>query len=241
MVNLRYLVTGTGRCATVYVARLLTSVGIPCGHESIFDWRGYRWAEKRLVGEEPLDTSFVSKAKYDGKEWRDIDEWINPNEIQAESSYMSAPFLGEEILEGVPVIHVVRNPVKVVNSFCNYIDYFKEGDGINSYEQFIYRHFPELKEEMPQYDRACLYYVRWIQMIEKHEVFLYKIEKGPQPLLDFLGASGDHFDDRNVNTLRKSCNNRFTVNQIESKEIQDEFMETGTRHGYNMSLKMMII
>lgn len=223
------------------MARFLTSVGIPCGHESIFDWRGYKWAEKRLAEEEPLDISFVSKAKYDGKEWRDIDQWINLDNIQAESSYMSAPFLGEEILEGVPVIHVVRNPIKVVNSFCNYIDYFKKGEGTNSYEQLIYRHIPELKEEMPQYDRACLYYVRWNQMIERHDAFFYKIEDGPQLLLDFLGTSGDHFDDRNVNTLRKPCNKRFAANQIENKEIQDEFMEMGTRYGYNMSLKMMII
>jgi len=238
--ELKYIITGTGRCGTVFVARLLTSVGIPCGHESIFDWRGPRWAEKRLAGEEPLQTSFVSKAKYDGKEWRDIDEWINLNDLQAESSYMSAPFLGE-MLEGVPVIHVVRNPIKVVNSFCNYIDYFKGGEGTNSYEQLIYRHIPELKEDMPQYDRACLYYVRWNQMIEKHDAFFYKIEDGPQPLLDFLGASGDHFDDRNVNTLQRRCNNRFTANQIESKEIQEEFIEMGTRYGYNMSLKMMVI
>lgn len=223
------------------MARLLTSVGIPCGHESIFDWRGYKWAEKRLAGDEPLELSNVSKAKYDGKDWRDIDQWINLDNIQAESSYMSAPFLGDEILEGIPVIHVVRNPIKVVNSFCNYIDYFKKGEGTNSYEQLIYRHIPELKEDMPQYDRACLYYVRWNQMIEKHDAFLHNIEDGPEPLLHFLGASGLPFDDRNINTLRKSCNNRFTLDQIEDSEIKKLFIDMGERHGYNMSPRVMII
>ena len=238
---MKYLVTGTGRCGTVFVARFLTSVGIPCGHESIFDWRGYRWAEKRLAGEEPLELSLVSKAKYDGKEWKDIDGWINLNEMQAESSYMSAPFLNEELLQGVPVIHVVRNPIKVVNSFCNYIDYFKDGKGTNSYEQLIYRYLPELKKDMPQYDRACLYYIRWNQMIEKHKAFFHKIEDGPEPLLYFLGLSGDPFDDRNINTLRKPCNKRFTLDQIESEEIRDEFMEMGIQYGYNMSLNMIVI
>ena len=34
--KLDFLVTGTGRCGTVYMAELLTSLGIPCGHESLF-------------------------------------------------------------------------------------------------------------------------------------------------------------------------------------------------------------
>ena len=39
--KLKYLVTGTGRSGTVYMARLLTSLGIPCSHEMIFDYRGF--------------------------------------------------------------------------------------------------------------------------------------------------------------------------------------------------------
>ena len=60
--NLKYLVTGTGRCGTVYMARILTSIGIPCGHETIFDYRGTRGARKRLFGEEQLRLSFVACA-----------------------------------------------------------------------------------------------------------------------------------------------------------------------------------
>src|SRR6516165_7960197 len=35
--KLQYLVVGTGRSGTVYLARLLTSIKIPCGHERVFN------------------------------------------------------------------------------------------------------------------------------------------------------------------------------------------------------------
>jgi len=33
---IQFLVTGTGRCGTGYAAELLTSAGIPCGHEDVY-------------------------------------------------------------------------------------------------------------------------------------------------------------------------------------------------------------
>ena len=37
MIDLEYLVTGTGRCGTVNLAMTLTSVGVPCSHERFFN------------------------------------------------------------------------------------------------------------------------------------------------------------------------------------------------------------
>ncbi|MFA5822179.1 MAG: tetratricopeptide repeat protein [Thermodesulfovibrionales bacterium] len=36
--SINILVTGTGRCGTGYMAKLLTSAGFPCGHEEIFSF-----------------------------------------------------------------------------------------------------------------------------------------------------------------------------------------------------------
>jgi len=36
----RILVTGTGRCGTLYMARLLTRLGVPCTHEKVYTQRG---------------------------------------------------------------------------------------------------------------------------------------------------------------------------------------------------------
>ena len=238
-----YLITGTGRCGTVYMARLLTSLGICCGHESIFDYRGIRWAEKRLNGEEPPELSYVSQTEYKNGKWVPLDRWLpDVGKLQAESSYMCAPFLMEPLLAGVPVIHVVRDPVKVVHSFCNYIDYFKSHVGANSYEQFIYRHIPELQLEMSQYDRACLYYVRWNEMIEKaNPALFYRIEDDPQKVVDFLGKDGDYFKEGDVNSLKKPVNERFSIDKIQSRDIFDQFMAIGRRYGYRMKSEYLLI
>jgi|GEM_PF-1775667 tetratricopeptide (TPR) repeat protein len=37
-IRLKFLITGTGRCGTGYMAKLLASAGIPCGHEEIFSF-----------------------------------------------------------------------------------------------------------------------------------------------------------------------------------------------------------
>ena len=36
----KFVIIGTGRSGTTYIAELLTECGIPCGHETIFDYRG---------------------------------------------------------------------------------------------------------------------------------------------------------------------------------------------------------
>jgi LPS sulfotransferase NodH len=48
MAKLKFLVTGSGRSGTNYMSRFLTSVGIMCGHESIFTHDGITEAIYRL-------------------------------------------------------------------------------------------------------------------------------------------------------------------------------------------------
>ena len=83
----RFLVTGCGRSGTGYVANLLTALGLPTGHEAIFN-------PVNLRG----------------------DEVVWPEELPGESSWLGAPFLGCLPPETV-VLHQVREPVAVVRSF----------------------------------------------------------------------------------------------------------------------------
>ena len=48
--TLRYLVTGTGRCGTAYITRMLTKAGIPCDHEQVFSAGGIREDRHYLGG-----------------------------------------------------------------------------------------------------------------------------------------------------------------------------------------------
>lgn len=239
--ELKYVVTGTGRSGTVYMARFLTSVGIPCGHETIFDWKGITWAKKRLEKSCPLELSYVSKASKINEKWKDLPQWLeNIDSIVAESSYMAAPFLKDSLLANAKIIHVVRDPVKVINSFCNYIDYFQGSEPSNTYEQLIYRQVQELKKPMPAYDRACLFWVRWNQMIQKPD-FFFRVEDDPKYLMEFLGVTGRHFQDTSINTLKKTTNEKFSIDKIQSEEIKSEFIQLGKQYGYRMALEYLLV
>ena len=232
MKKLEYLVTGTGRCGTVFMARFLTSLGVPCGHEAIFDWRGYRWAEKRLKGEEPVECSSASSLSLVNGKWIAESPWVDASEIVAESSYLAAPFLDDPILEDVPIIHVVRNPIRVINSFCNYLGYFQEREGTNSYEQMIYRHFPELKLNMTQYDRAALFYILWNGLIDSKESFFHRIEDDTDTLLEFLHKQGPHYSNTQINSQAQP-GKRFLFRDIESKEIAQRLSIKCQQYGYS--------
>lgn len=245
MKNLKYLVTGTGRCGTVYMARLLTSVGILCGHETIFDYCGLRGAQKRLSGEDPLRLSIASSLNYDSeKNEHHLIKWHPDIEnIVADASYMSAPFLTDDILKDAKIIHVVRNPIHVINSFCNNIYYFRNIENIwkesQIYENFIYKFLPELKVEMPQYDRASLYYVRWNEMIERQNPdFFFRVEDEVTELLEFLGVPEgvDYFKDTKTNVFGPSCNTDVfdSLMKIQNRNIRLDLAKMAKRYGYDM-------
>lgn len=238
MKTINYIITGTGRCGTVYMARLLTSLGILCGHETIFDFCGLRGAQRRLSGEDPLRLSFVSSSNYDHPiKWHpDIEN------IVADASYMAAPFLADEILKDAKIIHVVRNPINVINSFCNNIYYFGNGESVwkinQTYENFIYKFVPELKIDMSQYDRASLYYVRWNEMIEKHNPdFFFRVEDEPTELLKFLEKPDaiDYYKETNTNTFKSNNTDVFdSLMKIQNRNIRLEVANMAKRYGYSM-------
>ena len=48
---LDFVVVGTGRCGTAYMAELLTRMGIPCGHEWVFSAHPRRYPDLDIVGD----------------------------------------------------------------------------------------------------------------------------------------------------------------------------------------------
>ena len=248
MKELKYLVTGTGRSGTVFMARLLTSVDILCGHETIFDFNGPEIAKKRLNEEQELKLSVCSGMKFDHKTntHTAIDWHPNIQSIIADSSYMAAPFLNEDILANTTVIHVVRNPVNVINSFCNSIDYFcpvSASPETEKYENFICTYIPLLREAMPQYDKAALYYILWNEMIEKSnpDIF-FRIEDDPRLLLEKLGfpAEQPYFCDTSVNTFERIRLEQFDCSKIKIKSVRNRLCEFAEKYGYKVRPCMFI-
>ena len=245
MKELKYLVVGTGRCGTVFAARVLTSLGINCGHECCFDWRGIDYAKAKLMGAIPIHTSETSMYQYQNGEHHPIARWLNEDEIVAESSYMAAPFIRDQCFQNTKFIHVVRNPVHVVNSFIKYLAYFQQRhpavwQPAKKYETFIYSHCDELYLDMSQEERAALYVVRWNQMIERNlegkDFLFHRSEDDLRPLIDFVGGDPEIrvFNDRKINSLEKRVP-RFTLDSLPNGNIKEEFIALGKKYGYLMS------
>jgi hypothetical protein len=240
--ELKYLVVGTGRCGSVYAAKLLSSVGLPCTHEAIFQHDGLDACLDRLSGKTPLEVSFISKLASLADESRGVN-WFKDDEkyrIVAESSYMAAPYLDHPSLANVSIIHIVRHPLKVINSFVAGFEYFNDWcllmKDFEEYHKFIYGHVPELYNRMSPVVRCALYWIRWNQMIEEkskgHRYFLYRVEHDPSKLFSFLRVEppADYYKNKRANEklgLSEVYNN---FDSIPEGEVKKELMEMYNRY-----------
>lgn len=235
--ELKFLITGTGRCGTLFMTQFLCAAGMPCGHESIFDFCGLERAKRKLNGEEPVTPSVISKVSHLG-------------EISAESSYMAAPFLDDEIFKNTKIIHLVRNPIKVVDSFINGLEFFSDTPLPHAvpYENYIYHFFPELKDVLNQADRACLYYVLWNEMIEQklanREFLFHRIEDDLKPAIDYLSMTNidiEHWNSqKTINTLPRVRSPKFSIFQIKDSNIKKRFIEIGGKYGYQIHTALFL-
>lgn len=230
MVDLKVIVTGTGRCGTLFAAKMLTEMGWPCGHEAIFGPDGIEKARRVLKGLEEPENSPISKAG---------DTLPEGEDILGDSSYMAAPFLKEF---DSTVVHLVRSPAKVVASliggvFRNFsnsepTDFDDAPDHIR-YERFIYDHLPELGSDMPQLDRGCLFYLRWNEMIESsgRVDIRHRIEDPPERLGRLFGPTEDCYSDRLCNSFAESSR-MWRLSEVQNPVIRREIKDMSRRYGY---------
>jgi len=217
--RLDYVITGTGRCGTVYMAKLLTSIGFPCTHEAVFTFAGYR----------PYSKINSNVSVLDGR-------WLNDRDrIVADSSFMSAPYLKVLKKQDTKIIHVVRDPLRVIFSFIEGFDFFKYNHPDHQpFQEFMHKYVPELAEDNDPMTRACLYYVRWSEMIHKQEVDLfYPVESEAEVLIDFMGSNAtSYYGNRRSNS--RATENNHTYDEIPESEIKEQFVQLAKDYGYTI-------
>ena len=201
------------------MAKLLTSLGFPCTHEAMFT------NESLIVGYNKRGpNSRVSVA--DGR-------WLKEgDEIVAEASYMSAPYLSSLKSK---VIHVVRDPLRVIFSFLDGFNYFKyRSHNGDRYQRFIYHYVPHLTNDIDPITRACLYYVEWNEMIERGQPdFFHNVESDVSKLKEFLEVkTTKHFENRKSNSRCKKFTH--TYDDIPESGIKDRFIDMAKRYGYTI-------
>jgi len=244
MHNLKYLVTGTGRCGTVFMAKLLTSIGIPCGHESIFNHENEEAVLSKLF--DPLlrrnsDCSTYDMFKNPG---RKLEDWSHENTI-AESSYLAVPFLFHPEIRDIPLIHVTRHPLDVVSSFVKDLNYFSNTipNKSNPYnckgwEDKIYKFCQELPFIESPLDRACWFYLKWTNEIDKASFYRSNIRINIEntsynKLFEFLGVSPSDnlFSDTTANNNKKRTRN-FELKDISNNMIKMLLKEKMLNYNY---------
>jgi len=206
--RLKIVVTGTGRSGTGFAAQWLTSVGLPCGHEAFYYFRGREGAETRLR--------------------------TRP-ELVAESSWMAAPFLNEPQLRDALVIHQVRHPKKVIESCLRqppgttpaYLAFLEE----------FCKPVAEYEDDTNKAAARWVYWNRYIEQIAaRRKYFFWKVEDGEEKLAFWLKQNGLEID--NSQPFGNRTYNHKVGEQKEAQlsdiapELRVEMLEMCDRYGY---------
>jgi hypothetical protein len=235
--QLKFLVSGTGRSGTVFMARYLTSLGLPCGHEAIFTPEGLAGAKSRLVGNKMIQSSHV--ATRDGHN-------IDPAKIVADSSYLSAPFLDSELVSSAKVIHVVRNPLKVISSTMIDANFFTD-QSQKPYLNLVENYIPPLRTTKTKIEKAMVYYTLWNRLVieksKNKEYMRIRVERDVgKKLWDFLEITEEPkkvFENKKVNSWNVRQRD-LTVEDLPDGQIKQEFIDISKEFGYNLKSPKML-
>lgn len=201
-------ITGTGYCGTGYLSRVLSSVDVRCTHEGVFT---------------PGDDNAI----LDRIHLRQRNAWWG---WQADSSWLAVPFLSLPEMDNMTVVHLVRDPKKVIDSMVR-----NNCFELVPYRDFQFRKLPELTADMDVWNRVALFCVRWSQLIEPHATLRWRVEDDVLGLLDQLQISyqGKCLD---IDTTYNHHHGWGIESDVKLADINDplrtELLEMSTRYGY---------
>lgn len=230
--QLKYLIVGTGRCGTVFLAKVFNELGVPCGHETIFNYEPWETIQKRLAGQTGLSLSYTSTHRKTEGQWAS-DPWncdlIN---LVADSSWMAVPHLSK--FPEAKILHVVRNPLRVIRSYVEDLGFFRSAKPQNLYEEFAYQYIPDLRQELTAYDRCAVFFVEWNALIPN--AYVHRIEDGLQGVYEFLGSSGEVNIPKNTNSYRSNQPDSAISLIKLSPAIRERLIQSSSEFGYHFDL-----
>jgi len=201
------IVTGTGRCGTGFMARWLSSAGIKCTHEGVFNTKGWDYALEQI------------RLRLANPYWG----W------QADSSWLAAPWLGQPELKDMTVIHVVRHPKPTIDSFLRLILYANNRPYFDWAAQFL----PRLRELNPV-DSMVYWYITLNEMIEPYAHYRHMVEDSTMSLERFLGIDIEPeklYNNTLYNTRAGLGPSNIRLEDINS-ELRDKLLAMTDKYGY---------
>lgn len=230
----RFVVAGCSRSGTTYMAKLLSELGLPCGHERIFNiWRVYGIGDLT----DPMTAFFETESK------------------QGDASFLSIPYL-DQLPEGTVVLHQVRNPLEVIRSHMG-IRFFADPYVPSMYlanehpqiMDFFRTHAPQIVHANTEIERCMRYWYYWNRMAERTEdssgftYMRYRIEDVDLALMKRIVATitNDSKESELSNALdmiAKNTNTRprdtsWTWHNLPSGEDKDRVAELARSYGYD--------
>jgi len=206
--KLDFIVTGTGRCGTGYIAKVLTSAGAKCTHEGVFNLQGWGAAIEKV--------DLRREHRWWG--WR------------GDSSWLAAPFLGRPELDDLTVVHLVRHPEKVIRSYLRLMGYGYYGPYFRWMAQFI----PEIERYDKPDERAAYWYIRLNEMVEARANLFHRIEDDARELLDKLQIDYEGkelFSDTSYNHRTGFGPAKFDLEELPDS-LRDRLVKMADRYGY---------
>lgn len=228
--GLRFIVTGCSRSGTGYAARLFSELGIPCGHEAIFNIH-------RLRPREPAPLP-------------DYSRWTG------EASFLAAPFL-EALPRHTLVLHQLRNPLAVIRSHMG-IRFFSDrrepsvylAENHDDFLRVIERSAPDVFLERDECMRCARYWMRWNRIAERGarrarlEYVRYRLEDLDVLLLErLLGRIGAELPRRRIeevlSRVPRNVNHRkrdesVSLGRIRPGPPRDALRSVARHYGYHL-------
>ena len=156
---------------------VLNSMGVGCTHEQVFNRNGLEHAKQKI------------------ELWRaDPDSYY-----KAESSWLAVPFLGDPILDGVTIVHLVRHPWAVIRS--NIFKFGGTHPTDSPYFQWMEPYLPGIEKYEDPIEIFAFWYIHVNKLIEPYATFRHRIEDGYGPFMEKLGIEYDgEYTDTTYNT-----------------------------------------
>ena len=225
----KYLIVATPRSATAFTARLLSNLGLNCGHEKHFG----------------LDTH--------------LSQFLNCEGIVGDSSWLAVPFLNQlpkdvKILHQTRhPLKVIRSLLEL-----QFLDFDVVGrpvrDGLRRrFTEFAMEHCPGVLEYNSNFERAAWFYYHWNRKIDAQrtdrELFRYNVDHFDtellRQLLSFIGVDSSKFTNEQLsnqlvdvpkNLNAKKNNKVILVEEVTWQTIPAEVRDLAQLYGYSSDI-----
>jgi FkbM family methyltransferase len=191
------------------MSQLLTSAGVACTHEGVFNLSGWDVALSNLT------------LRRKNPQWG----W------EADASWLATPFLDRSEIDALTVVQLVRHPKLVIDSHLRLMLYCLR---LDPFYKWMAEYAPGLAHCHTPENRAALWYVILNEMCEKRTDIRHRIEDSDIDLLDALGieyAGKMLFDNKKYNSRYGFGPSDVQLDDI-SQPLRDRLIEMSERYGY---------